>query len=70
MGAMCRTMSPRARTSEFVRPMDPRWNIALTMQHKPLIDMVIQHYVKDQIWKTCQRPQAQARQVQFVGVAG
>ena len=58
------------RASGLIRLMRPRRNVTLSVQHTPHIVTVLLLNVEDQIRITCQRPEAQARQVQFVGIAG
>ncbi len=49
--------------------MQPRRNIAFTMQYAPHVDVVVELDVEYKVRLARQRPEAQARQIQRVGVA-
>lgn len=49
--------------------LHPGRNVARTMQHAPDVDVIVALNIEDEIRITGQRPIAQARQVQLMGVA-
>lgn len=58
----------RACRPSLFRLPHPLWDVALTVQHAPDIDVIGALNVEDKVRISLDRPEAQAAQVQFVGV--
>ena len=56
--------------SGLVRLMHPRRNVPLAVQHTPHVDVVVSLDVENEVRVARQGPEAQAWEVQLVGIPG
>lgn len=55
--------------SPRLRPLHPRRNVALNVQHAPDVDVVAARDVEDQVWMVRERPGPQTGEIQLMRVA-